>query len=451
MAASLMAKHEKFAFGTLSQIEDKVASLGLEIHFQEDLSPLWRPVPIGDRIVPNSLAIHPMEGCDGGVDGSPDALTYRRYDRFARGGAGLLWFEATAVVPEGRANPRQLWIHAGNVAAFRELLSASLQAAQESCGGMHRPFTVLQLTHSGRYCKPEGRPAPIIPQHDPLLDPKVGITDAHTLVTDEYLEHLEDAYVAAARFAWQAGFDAVDIKSCHRYLLSELLAAHTRPGRFGGSFANRTRLLREIVARIRQSAPDLRVAVRLNAYDGHPYPYGWGVSPADPTVPDLREPKRLVELLRQDGVCLLNVTTGNPYFNAHLTRPMDRQVKGAPLPAEHPLEGVARMFRVVREIQQSQPGMPVIGSGYSWLRQFFPQAAAANLSNGWVSLVGLGRLAFACPDFPRQVRAGGPLDPRGVCIACSKCTQLMRDGGTAGCVVRDAAVYAPLYKRYCDS
>ncbi len=443
-----MAKHEKFAFKTLKEIEDKVASLGLDIQFQEDLSPLWRPVTIGGITAPNSLSIHPMEGCDGSADGSPDDLTRRRYDRFARGGAGLLWFEATAVAPEGRANPRQLWIHEGNVAAFRSLLSASLRAARESVGATHRPFTVLQLTHSGRYCKPEGRPSPVIPQHDPLLDPTVGITDAHAVVSDDYLERLENAYVTAARLAWQAGFDAVDVKSCHRYLLSELLAAHTRPGRFGGTFENRTRLLREVVARIRQDVPDLRVAVRMNAYDGHPYPYGWGVSQRDPAVPDLSEAKRLVSLLRQAGVCLVNVTTGNPYFNAHVTRPLDRQIKGVPLPAEHPLEGVARMFGVVREIQQSEPDMPVVGSGYSWLRQFFPQAAASNLSKGRVSLVGLGRLAFAYPNFPRDLRDRGVLDPRAVCIACSKCTQLMRDGGMAGCVVRDAEVYAPLYRRY---
>lgn len=446
-----MAKHEKFAFRTVEQLERKVASLGLDICFQEDLSPLWRPVTIAGRTAPNALAIHPMEGCDGAADGSPDVLTYRRYDRFARGGAGLLWFEATAVVPEGRANPRQLWIHARNVGSFGQLLSASLRAARESCGETHRPFTVLQLTHSGRYSRPEGRPAPIIPQRDPWLDPKVGISGEDAVVADEYLERLVDAYAAAARLAWQAGFDAVDIKSCHRYLLSELLAARTRSGRFGGSFENRTRLLREIVARIRHGAPGLLVAVRLNVYDGHPYPYGWGVSQADPSVPDLSEPKCLVQLLRQDGVCLLNVTSGNPYFNAHVTRPMDSPTKGSAAPPEHPLEGVARMFHVVREIQQSQPDLPVVGSGYSWLRQFFPQAAASNLSNGWVSLVGVGRLAFAYPDFPRDLRDRGALDPRRVCIACSKCTQLMRDGGMAGCVVRDAVVYAPLYKRYCGS
>ena len=68
------------------------------------------------------------------------------------------------------------------------------------------------------------------------------------------------------------------------------------------------------------------------------------------------------------------------------------------------------------------------------------------MRNGWVSLVGAGRMAFAYPDFARDLPERGRLDPEKVCVACSACTQIMRDGGRTGCVPRDAEVYEPIYK-----
>src|SRR5262249_22532253 len=123
----------------------------------------------------------------------------------------------------------------------------------------------LQLTHSGRYsyCKR------LIAFHDPILDPTTVGPD-YLLLDDDYLARLPESYVAAAKLARNIGFQFVDIKQCHRYLLSELLAARTRPGRYGGSLANRTRLAREIITRIRSEVPDLMIATRLNVYDGVP-------------------------------------------------------------------------------------------------------------------------------------------------------------------------------------
>jgi len=108
--------------------------------------------------------------CLGDSSGRPGKLTVRRYERFAGGGAGLLWFEATAVVPEGRANPRQLWLHKGTKDSFAALVKRIRQSATDSCGTEHRPVLIAQLTHSGRYSKPAGKPEPIIPQHDPYRD-----------------------------------------------------------------------------------------------------------------------------------------------------------------------------------------------------------------------------------------------------------------------------------------
>jgi 2,4-dienoyl-CoA reductase (NADPH2) len=437
--------HERFRFKTLEALQTKVAELGLDLPAQTDLSPLARPVTIGAKRTPNALAIHPMEGCDGTIDGKPDELTLRRYLRFARGGAGLLWFEATAIAQEGRANPRQLYLAQANAAAFATLRTQALAAGQEVNGAGYEPFTVLQLTHSGRYSRPVDKPAPRLAHHDGLLDKALGIPVDYPLVTDAELDELQERYLAAARLAYACGFDGVDIKSCHRYLMSELLAAHTRPGRYGGSFENRTRLLLDVVRRVRAELPQLEITMRLNIYDGHPYPWGWGVDQNDPAVPDLTEPLRLIGLLRQAGVALINVTAGNPYYTPHINRPFDTNVTGGYTPTEHPLEGVARLVRLARQVKETHPQLVIVGTGYSWLRQYLGNVAAAVIGRGWADLVGVGREAFAYPDFARDLLTTGALDPRATCIACSRCTQIMRDHGCSGCVPFDKEIYGPIY------
>lgn len=442
-----MAAFEKFKFKTVEELKAKIEELGVNINLSEDLSPLSRPVKIGPVTAPNSIAILPMEGCDSERDGSPSELVRRRYHRFASGGAGLLWFEACAVVHEGRANPLQMYLTKQNMKAFADLLKEVDEAAARANGSDHRPVKILQLTHSGRYSRPDDKPAPMIPQHDPLLDPRVGLGPEDPVVSDEYLDSLIEKYVESAVMAREVGFDGVDIKACHRYLVSELLASHTRDGRYGGSFENRTRFLLDTVRAVRSAVgDDFVVACRLNAYDAHPYPYGFGVDREDLRKPDLTEPVKLVKLLKENGVKLLCVTAGNPYYRfPNVTRPFDTPVIGGEIPDEHPLESVARLFELARQIQRAVPDVPVVGSGYSWLRQFLPYAAAANLADGSCTLVGLGRQAFAYPDAPRDILTKGKMEPNKCCIACSKCTQIMRDHGRTGCVIRDSDVYLPLY------
>ncbi len=437
--------HERFRFRTLESLCARAQELGLDLPCEADLTPLARRVRIGDKWTPNALAVQPMEGCDGTPDGRPDALTTRRYLRFARGGAGLLWFEATAIVPEARANPRQLLLTSANADAFARLREESLAAGRQANGADYDPFTTLQLTHSGRYSRPVDAPAPLLAHHDGLLDAAQHLPDEHPLVTDDYLDRLQDRYVEAAHLAARCGFDGVDIKACHRYLMSELLAAHTRPGRYGGAFENRTRLLLSVVRRVRAELPELALTLRLNVYDGHPWPWGWGVARDDAAVPDLSEPLRLIGLLGDAGVALINVTVGNPYYTPHINRPFDTNVLGGYTPAEHPLVGVTRMLQLTRQVKQSYPNLVVVGSGYSWLRQHLGHVGAGALQRGWADIAGVGRMAFAYPDFARDLLTTGTLDPHKCCIACSRCTQLMRDGQPAGCAPFDAEVYRPLY------
>src|SRR5207249_912298 len=264
-----------FKFHSVEDLEAECLGLGLHLCFTHDLSPLFRPVSIGPLRAGNSLCIQPMEGCDGTLDGRPDELTFRRYRRFGAGGAKLIWGEATAVLDEGRANPRQLLLNEQTAPDLGRMLRECRQAHRETCGDDSDLVVGLQLTHSGRYSYRR----PLVAFHDPILDPR-SIADKGTgkavdfdypLVDDDYLKRLADDYVAAARLAHQVGFQFVDIKQCHRYLLSELLAAKTRPGPYGGSLENRTRLAKDIIGRIRGEVPGLAIATRLNVFDTIPF------------------------------------------------------------------------------------------------------------------------------------------------------------------------------------
>lgn len=435
-------EHKRFHYKSLDELKQELDLAGVQLPLSEDLSALKREVNIGSRTAANSIAIQPMEGCDGTADGRPAELTLRRYDRFARSGAGLIWAEAVAITPEGRANPRQLWLTRDNLDEYKKFVAGIKETCMRENG--FEPVVIMQATHSGRYSKPEGVPAPLIAYNNPIFEGDKPIA-AERILSDDYLYGLIDKFGVSASLAEQAGFDGVDIKCCHRYLNSELLSAYNREGDFGGSLENRTRLLRSGVAAAQAATgSDFIVTSRLNVYDGFAYPYGWGVREGAGTEVDLTEPLELVRVLHQEmGMKLLDVTIGNPYFNPHVNRPYD----GGPyVPSEHPLEGVARMAHCVGEIQRANPELKVISSGLSYLRQFSANLAAGELENGVCSIAGFGREAFAYPDFPQDIFKKGGMEPNKCCIACGKCTELMRAGSTAGCVIRDEA-YLPIYRR----
>lgn len=436
------APFQAFSYASPALFRADLDRLSPDIPFAASTSPLATPLAIsgapGGRVIPNRLAVHPMEGADGLPDGTPGELTLRRYQRFAAGGAGLLWFEATAVMHEGRANPRQLYLHKNNADAFKRLLEAAHAAAAEA--GHPRPYTVLQLTHSGRQSMPNGTFAPIIAWANPLLDKHPG-----RVVTDDELKVLRDHFVAAANMAAAAGFDAVDIKASHGYLLGELLGARLRPGAYGGDFAGRTRLMLEIVEAIRaETGPGLGLASRYGVFDHIPAPYGWGVSEADHHEPDLAEPLELARLLHARGMDLFDITCGNPYYNPHVNRPFDR---GFYTPPEHPMIGAARLLRMAKAVTAALPGAAVIATGLSWYRQYGAHVAAGLVDAGWCALAGFGRQAFAYPNFAADILQRGALDPQRCCVACGNCTVIMRDGGRSGCMVRDKSVYLPIYRQ----
>jgi NADPH2 dehydrogenase len=462
-----------FKYKTSSSLLADAAKIGLDLRLSEDLSPLFRPIALGGRSVGNRLAIQPMEGCDAEPDGSPGELTFRRFRRFGAGGAKLIWGEACAVVPEGRANPRQLVINRANAAGLGRLLQATRAAHVEANGRDDDLLVGLQLTHSGRYSCVR----PILAEHDPLLDPRT-VVDKTTgatarpdspLITDAELDQLQDHYVEAASLAQKVGFDFVDIKQCHRYLLNELLAAQTRPGKYGGSFENRTRFVRSVAGRIRDACPELMIATRLNVFDGVPYIKGedgrgmpspftrpvrsaWGTNADDPSLPELAEPLALMGLLRDLGIQTVNVSLGNPYASPHLLRPFEYPPPDGYETPEHPLLGVDRHFRLTAAVQAAYPDVAVVGSGYSWLQAFAFEAGAANVADGHATFVGIGRGALTQPDFARRLQHGEPLDRKRLCRTFSYCTALMRSKHNemgqfaTGCPPFDKEVYGPIWE-----
>lgn len=451
-------------------------ALGWNVPCDDDLltaergSPLAAPIDLFGRRAGNRWCIHPMEGWDGTADGRPSDWTHRRWRHFGASGAKLIWGgEAVAVRHDGRANPNQLTAkagHQGDLAALRQELEA---AHREAAGTSDDLVIGLQLTHSGRFCRPNDhhRLAPRIAFHHPLLDAKFGIDpdDDSVLLTDDDLYRLMDDYVSAATLAAGAGFAFVDLKCCHGYLGHELLGAHTRPGPFGGAFENRTRFIRELIARVRDAVPGLHVGIRLSAFDlvpfeddaetrtarrkgrgvpmrfnGHlPYRFGFGVDPDNPLAYRLDETVRLLELFASLRVTAVNISCGSPYYNPHIQRPAFYPPSDGYQPPEDPLVGVARQIDVVRQLKARVPNLVLIGSGYSYLQEFLPHVAQAVVREGWADMVGIGRMVLSYPQMPLDVLEKGELDHKRICRTFSDCTTGPRKGLVSGCFPLDEA------------
>jgi 2,4-dienoyl-CoA reductase-like NADH-dependent reductase (Old Yellow Enzyme family) len=429
--------HERFRFKNKDELLEKAFALGFELPFSDDVSPLFSPASIEGLYIPNRLVVQPMEGYDSDADGFPSTLTKRRYLRYAGGGSGIIWYEAVSVSADGRSNPHQLWINKNNSALFASLNDEVRKVANKL---KISPLLVIQITHSGRYSKPDGKPRPLVAALNKILDKGIPY-----VLTDDDLKKIQDQYVIAARLAANSGFDAIDIKACHGYLIIELLSARSRrKSIYGGEDpADRFRFMLETIRRIKAEVPGKIITTRLNISDL--YQGGFGVDKDN--RPDFSEPLLLVEELRAMGIKLINISMGSPYFNPHVTRPYDNPLPGQPVPEEHPLEGVNKMIEGTSLFQKRFPDIFFIGSAYSYLRQFAPNVGAAVLKNGEASFIGLGRSSFAYPSLPLDLIKYGKADPSKTCITCSGCTRLIRNQRPGGCVIRDRKIYGNELKK----
>ena len=430
-----------------------------------DQSPLRTPLVRTPFKIGNRIAVQPMEGWDATLDGAPSENTIRRWKNFGRSGGKLIWGgEAVAVSHEGRANPNQLLASRRTQAQLGELQTVLRQEHIHTTGSDDGLILGLQLTHSGRYCRPNQhtRPEPRILYHHPLLDRRLSLPADYPLLTDGEIEAIIEDFHRAALMAWQLGFDFVDIKHCHGYLGHEFLSAHTRPGPYGGTFEGRTRFLREVAQGIRSLAPGLQIGVRLSAIDTVPFrnpkeadngrqatgvaetyagllPYRWGfgVNPQDPRDTDLSEPEKFLSLLEELGILLVNITAGSPYYNPHVQRPALYPPSDGYLPPEDPLLGVARQMAATRELKRRFPNLLVVGSAYTYLQDFLPHVAQAALREGWVDFVGIGRMVLTYPELLWDASEGKNLQRKRVCRTFSDCTTAPRNGLPSGCYPLD--------------
>ena len=484
---------------TVADFRTHVAALGVNLPCEDTIatggeSPLLRPVEgvtVNGKRIGNRWAIHPMEGWDGTTTGGVTDEMRRRWQRFGESGAKLIFGgEAMAVRPDGRANPNQIIIVEENKAGLTELVNILKAAHHERFSTTDDLVIGFQLTHSGRFCKPNDkfRMEPRVAFRHPILDRKFNVTSDSQMWTDAEVEELIQCYIRAARIAREAGADFVDIKHCHGYLLHEFLGAHTRPGKFGGSFENRTRILREIAAGIRAEGNPIDLGVRLSAFDfvpfkpdpalsqpgklgpgipedfSHclPYRYGFGVNANHPVEYDLTETFQFVELCGQLGVKLLNLSAGSPYYNPHIQRPAAYPPSDGYQPAHDPLIDVARQINVVRQISErfgkvgqasslsrsarpsSETGMgrqdacpTLIGTAYSYLQEYLPHVAQYVVRNGWTDMVGLGRMVLSYPGALADATSKGALTPKLICRTFSDCTTAPRNGIISGCYPLD--------------
>ncbi|HYA25209.1 MAG TPA: hypothetical protein VEF05_13680 [Terriglobales bacterium] len=460
------------ALKEVAQFQEHVKSCHLSIPCDTEIltgseSPLRTPIQCGALKIGNRIAVQPMEGWDGTSDGDPTESTLRRWRHFGRSGGKLIWGgEAVAVTEEGRANPNQLLIAAHTEKGLAALRAALIEEHRLTTGSDDGLLIGLQLTHSGRFCRPHryDRAEPRIAYHHPILDKRVGLSVESALLSDSDIDSIIDKFCGAAATAQKLGFDFVDIKHCHGYLGHELLGAKIREGRYGGSFENRTRFLRNIVAGIRASAPGLEIGVRISAFDMIPfrtdpvrssdskqgpgvpesfqdmlpYCYGFGVNQSNPLEIDLTETFELLSLLEQLGISLVNVTGGSPYYNPHIQRPALYPPVGGYAPPENPLVGVARQMEVTRCLKQKFPDLIFVGSAYSYFQEFLPNVAQAAVRTGWVDLVGLGRTVLTYPELLWDATEGHPLDRRRICRTFSDCTSAPRNGLPSGCYPLDS-------------
>ncbi|MBS1839540.1 MAG: NADH:flavin oxidoreductase [Acidobacteria bacterium] len=459
----------------VARFREHLRSLGLTIPCDNELangadSPLRAPIERGGIKIGNRIAVQPMEGWDGTADGRPSEHTFERWRKFGRSGGKLIWGgEAVAVSHDGRANPNQLVIGEHTKKDLAALRKTLMEEHVRTTGSDDGLVIGLQLTHSGRYCRPNrhDKPEPKILYRHPILDRKLGLASDYPVLTDGEIEGILERFHTAAKIAEELGFDFVDIKHCHGYLGHEFLSAHTREGKFGGTLDNRTRFLREITHSIRVMAPRLKVGVRLSAFDIVPYkpdpaksaggkpgpgipeeyahliPYRWGfgVDAQNPTQADLTETIQFLQLLEDLKISLVNLTAGSPYYNPHLQRPALYPPSDGYQPAEDPLISVARQMNVARELKARFPKLLFVGTGYTYLQDYLPHVAQAALRESWTDFAGMGRMILTYPELLWNVSEGRAVEHKRVCRTFSDCTTAPRKGLPSGCYPLD-----PLYK-----
>ena len=446
---------KQFRYKTLKDLKIELENLKIPLTLNSKTGNLKRNIQVDQKVIANRLAVQPMEGFDADLNGNPSDLTFRRYKRFSQGGAGLIWFEATAISKNCRSNDHQLVLSKDTLNSFKKLTTVTRNHSNDtlkSLGFKNSCCLILQLNHSGRYTKREGQKYPVRAYHNEYLDRAIQVNkNQGIIISDDELKQIEDLWIEKAILAKEAGFDGVDIKACHGYLISELLSAYTRKDSiYGGRvLENRSRLLMNIINQLQEcfrKDKNFLITSRFGVYDGNPYPYGFGVKRDEneifPATVDLEEPIELLNNMYRQGIKLVNISAGNPHYRPHITRPYDIPIKEGTVPEEHPLFSVYRMIYLTSVIRNLIPrDLIMVGSGYSYFRHFAGNLSSALVEKDMVDICGFGRMSLANPEFAKQIFLQNGIQKKDSCITCSKCSQFMKEGKSTGCAIRD-----PVYK-----
>jgi 2,4-dienoyl-CoA reductase-like NADH-dependent reductase (Old Yellow Enzyme family) len=456
---------------TVADFKSHLASLELSIPCDDELqtgpnSPLAASIDFNGKKIGNRFCIHPMEGWDGTADGKPTEATIRRWRNFGLSGAKLIWGgEAVAVRHDGRANPNQLLMSEQNKRGLADLRDALLSAHREVCDTTDDLLLGLQLTHSGRFSRPneKTKPEPRILYRHPTLDSRVGIKGDFAVLTDSEIRQIIDDFLFAARVADELGYDFVDIKHCHGYLGHEFLsAARAKATSEAALRIARASFVRsspvfeplhrdcKLVCGCLRSISFLSDRIRMqhqtakwdlgyqDSYEYFlPYDFGFGVDVDNPERYDLTEPHQFLSLLAELDIRLVNLTAGSPYYNPHIQRPALYPPSDGYEPPEDPLFGVARQMEATRVLKKEFKDLILVGTAYTYLQEFLPYVAQAAVNKGWVDSIGLGRMVLSYPELPLDIISGRVLTHKKICRTFSDCTTAPRNGLPSGCYPLD--------------
>ena len=447
---------------TVEQFREHIESLGINLPIDDtvqtgDDAPLAQKLEYKGRTIGNRWSILPMEGWDCFSNGEPSDLTERRWVRFGQSGAKLLYgCEAAAVMKEGKSNTRQMMMTAETVESMAKLREKVVNAHGDKFGETNDLYMGLQLTHSGRFSHPNDDKVleSTIAYNHPQLDQKFGNQNTKP-VTDGEVEVIVEKFIDAAELSYQAGYQFVDIKHAHGYLGHEFLSAYDRPGKYGGSFENRTRFFREIASGIKKRCPELDISLRLSLFDMMPYAkgedghgvpmaelgnykYAFGGDGTGAGI-DMTETIQFLQMVRDEfDVRMVCTTVGSPYYIPHIQRPAYYPVSDGYMMPEDPLVGVARQINAVAEVKKACPDMFFVGSGLTYLQEWLPNVAQSIVGSGMQDFAGIGRMVLSYPEICADSLAGKPLNRRLVCRTFGDCTTAPRNGLVSGCYPLDS-------------
>lgn len=394
---------------------------------------LLQPIKIGNRVAQNRFFIQAMECNSEDATGNPSERTIDRYCNLAKGEAGLISLEAITVTRESRARDNQLTIMPQNEKPLTSFVEKVHTANPKS-------LIIFQLTHSGEISNPEfsKRVTP-----NPL--PGYG----GVLLTEHDVDKIMDDFVTAAKIAYNAGADGIDMKLSHGYLGCQMIRPHnSRDWKYGGSWENRSRFAYELIERIRKEIPDKNFLVgsKISAWEG--FPGGFGTEGPDSPIMDMTEPLALCKGLEERGANFIIQSAGSPSITVSLTQ-VDKHI---------PYYAYLHQYWAKEIRKVLKPETVVIGSNFSVFRSGKNDLCAVTpeesnilnygawcIENNVTDMIGLGRQSFADPFLPKKLREGKESDIN-YCLLCDRCLELLIQQSKVGCCAYDKAAHEELVR-----